>query len=105
MGLKKKTKSFNVIIERNGEFIPYDIMPYFVSTYNKTNPSDRPKTYEEFREFVDKEAKYMYWSRCEYEIILSSWPGERDKEKWDIYKQIMMNHDLVTEILMNVLKK
>ena len=102
---EKKIKAFYVIIEKHGRFKPYDVIPYFVSTYNERKPKDRPKTFEEFKKFVESWSRYMYWSRCEYEIILSDWPGQRNEEKWDIHRQIMMNHDLVTEILMSVLKK
>lgn len=102
---RQTIKSFYVIIERNGRFEPYDVIPYFVSTYNDRKPKERPKTFEEFKEFVKGWSMYMYWGRCEYEIILSDWPNERSKEKWDIHRQIMMNHNSVTRILMDVLKK
>lgn len=105
MEIRNSTKSFYVILERGNEFIPYDVIPYFVSTYNERKPKDRPKTYEEFKEFVRQWSMYMYCGRCEYEIILSDWPNERNKEKVDVHKQIMMNHDVVTQVLMNVLKK
>ena len=103
--MKEKIKSFYVIIESNGTFKPYDVIPYLVSVYNDRKPKDRPKTYEEFKEFVKSWSRYQWWARCEYEIILSDWPCQRKEEKWDIYTQLMMNHDLVTQILMNVLKK
>lgn len=43
---------------------------------------------------------YQWWSRCEYEIILVDWPCQKKSEKWDVYKQVMMNIDIITEILM-----
>ena len=47
---------------------------------------------------------YMYWSRCEYEIILLDWPNQKANKKIDVHWQIMNNIDLVTNILMeNVL--
>lgn len=102
---KEDIKSFYVIIERNGKFMPYDVIPYLVSCYNNAKPKDRPKTFEEFKEFVRKWSMYRWWARCEYEIIISNWPGQQNQEKWDIHGQLMMNHDLVTRLLMNVLKK
>lgn len=36
---------------------------------------------------------YYFWSKCEYEIILSPWAGQADDIKIDIYNQIMMNFD------------
>ena len=63
------------------------------------------KTFEEFKEFVKKESMYQWWSRCEYEIILQCWPGQDHSEKWDVYQQIMINLDLVTNILIQNLNE
>lgn len=78
---------------------PYDIMPYFISEYICTK--DKPKTTKEFKEFIKNKARYMFWARCEYEIIICGWPDTDVQEKWDIYNQIMMNIDIVTKILMD----
>ena len=105
--------SFNVIIYNiNGKrFEPYDVMPYFVDAYKnlkkkkwlqKVHPL--PKTFDDFKTFVEREAGYQFWSRCEYEIILGDWPPSGVEEKWDVYNQIMMNIDIVVEILMRNLK-
>lgn len=98
-------KSFNVIINdfNKGTFEPYDVIPYLMREYNKAE--HKPSTFDEFKDFVDKKAKYQWWARCEYEIILSDWPGQRHRSKVDVYHQVMMNIDVVTEILMeNVIK-
>ena len=89
-------KSFYVIINNfnKGTFEPYDVMPYLMTEYNKAK--NKPSTTEEFKKFVEKEAKYQWWSRCEYEIIISDWPGMEINDKWDIYRQLMMNIDIVT---------
>ena len=95
-------KAFNVICENNGRFISYNVMPYFVNRYNESR--QKPKTFEEFKDFVKQKSMYMYWGRCEYEIIISNWPGQTKSEKWDIHKQIMMNLDIVTKVLMKNVK-
>lgn len=120
-------KKFNVILYNfNGrKFVPYDVLPYFRNTYQErvkrhkelVKRSKRsknfdesvlndkynkvPVTFEEFKTFVKGEAMYQFWSRCEYEIILSDWPPSKPpvEEKWDVYDQIMMNLDIVAEIL------
>lgn len=100
----KKIVPFNVIIGNFNKktFEPYDIMPYLIDKYKDKKPKDKPKTFEEFKDFVDREAKYQWWSRCEYEILLYPWPNNKDDNgyKLDIYEQIMMNHDLIAELLM-----
>ena len=119
-------KEFNVIIWdiNSKKFKTYNIMPYLEECYKKEK--NKPKTFEEFKEFIKREAQYRWWSRCEYEIILSPWPyitspserydkkGEDDVEAWkehwkkhldecqkiDIYDQIMMNLDIITKLFM-----
>lgn len=101
-------KQFNVIFHdtNEGDFIKYDVIPYFVRCYKnkkKQKNKELPSTFEEFKKFVENESRYMFWSRCEYELILSSWPpikNEREK-KIDIHWQIMMNIDNITDIVMN----
>lgn len=89
--------SFNVIIEDNGKFVPYDVIPYLYDKYKEKSP--KPKTYEEMKEFVKSQSMYQWWARCEYEIIISDWPPSGKEEKWDVYKQIEMNLDLITRVL------
>lgn len=91
-------KKFNVIIEDNGQFKQYDIIPYLVERYKKEK--NKPKTKKEFKEFVDNWSKYQWWARCEYEIILMDWPGQSKAEKWDVYRQVLMNLDIITDIVM-----
>lgn len=103
-------KSFLVInYNFNGkEFEPYDIMPHLMREYDKLVKRNEegnsyhkvPETEDEFRDFVKREALHQWWSRCEYEIILKDWPSGTHEEKWDVYKQLMMNIDLVVETLM-----
>ena len=45
----------------------------------------------DFSEKLKREVMYYFWSKCEYEIILSPWTGRADDIKIDVYDQIMMN--------------
>ncbi len=93
-------KSFNVIWWdfNKKEPEPYDVMPYLVRCYNEAKT--KPETFDKFKKFIESESRYMYWARCQYEIIISDWPSQRYKDKWDIHKQIMMNIDIITNLLM-----
>lgn len=122
-------KQFNVInFNFNAKkFEAYDIIPYLVRKYNervdtcneleedlKKATSEHecnlytdslkywkvPVTFDEFKKFVQQESQYQFWSRCEYEIILVDWPCQKTEEKWDVYDQIMMNLDIITQIVM-----
>ena len=104
--MKRKIKSFNVINFdfNSNKFETYDVMPYLVGCYKNEKKDKRPVTFDEFKKFVESNSMYMYWSRCEYEVILSDWPSQKTNEKIDVHWQIMNNIDLVTNILMeNVL--
>ena len=97
-------KQFNVIIYNfnRKKFEPYDIMDFFVEEYKEEK--NKPTTFATFKEFIERKSMWMFWSRCEYEIILSDWPPSGVEEKWDIHRQIMMNIDIITEILMENVK-
>lgn len=85
----------------SSKFEKYDVMPYLVDCYNKVKGTKEcPKTFEEFKNFIEGKSMYQYWSRCEYEIILSDWPNNKKFRKIDVHYQIMMNIDIVTDILM-----
>lgn len=75
------------------KFEKYDIMERLIADYNyeKEKPTD-------FAKFVKSCALYRWWAKCEHEIILSDWPCQKTKEKWDIYTQVIMNFDLVVEV-------
>lgn len=133
---KKEPTPFYVLNEdRNTRtFEAYDVIPYLVREYEDIKPKGkRPKTFDEFRQFVECKSLYQYRARCEYEILLASWPfgsyrmhneikefistnpnidsiDDRikldniimsDMEKIDVHKQIMMNIDIVTKVLMD----
>ena len=96
----KNMKKFNVIIfEPNGKkFLSYDVMPYFMRCVEQDN--EKLTTFEECKKFIEAKSLYMYWSRCEYEVILSDWPNQKTHKKIDVHFQIMNNIDVVTNILM-----
>lgn len=103
--------TFNVIIYdvNRKRMESYDIIPYLKICYDaskkKRSYKKTPKTFEEFKQFILAEARYQWWARCEYEIILSDWPCQQDSEKWDVYKQVEMNIDVITEVFMKYIKE
>ena len=52
--------------------------------------------FESFAEKVKHSLMYYFWSKCEWEIILSDWPpSDKFKEKKiNVYDQIMLNWDI-----------
>lgn len=119
--------SFNF---NKGKIEPYDVIPYFKRIWEAMNTPDKNNLInkEKFKEWVIFEAKYQFWSRCQYEMVVGAWPfgsykmNERIKElkkndedtydnlvdaalsemaKIDIYEQLMMNIDILVEILID----
>lgn len=93
--------SFNVIVYNfnEGKFESYDIMPNLRRFYY--NEDEKPSNFEEFKNFIINKSMYHWAYRCEYEIILSDWPNQSHKEKWDIHRQVKMNIDTITELLID----
>lgn len=102
----EKKKFFVLVwdINRN-ELTSYDVLPYFRREFDELPKTKRPKTREEWTEFVKKWGRYMYWSRCEWEIIIVPWPNQDKSIKIDVWHQIENNLDLVVDLLMSEQKK
>lgn len=83
-------------------FKEYDIFPYLTDRYK--SEKEKLTSFEEFKQFIIDKSRYMWWARCEYEIILLDWPIQKTKEKWDIHKQVMMNIDVITKLFMKHIK-
>lgn len=91
------------------ELVAYDVLPYFRREYEGRKRSDRPKTLDEWRAFVEGRGRSRFWARCEYEFIVSSWPPFPDpdkakKYKVDAWQQLKPNLDIICEILMTEYK-
>lgn len=94
-------KSFNVLIwDFNGKNLTTtDVLPYFRDEYKRAKKNERPQTINEWKEFIKRWGMYRYWSRCEYEIIVSPWPTHGKSVKIDVWDQINSNIDIIAEIL------
>ena len=59
----------------------------------KALPEEKKK--EAFAKELKTLLMYYYWSKCEWEIIISHWPpSERTKDtKVDVYEQVVLNWD------------
>ena len=102
---KQIVKEFNVCIYdcNRKKFVTYDIIPYLLRVYNEKEK--KPTTFEELKTFVKDESMYQFWARCEYEISLVDWPCQELSKKIDVYEQIKMNLDTITNILINSIEE
>ena len=91
---------YNVLIQdfNSRKFVPYDIFPYLYRQYNEKE--QKPLTIQQYKDFILSEARYQWWARCEYEIIVSGWPNVNNHKKIDVYEQIALNIDAITTLFM-----
>jgi hypothetical protein len=122
---------WNVFNERNGKIFPINLFEYnyrFVEDLLKIKAKYKD-SYAEFANEVRQRLQYYYWSKSEYETVITSWPpyieseelhrinSEKEKRiqensnfyrtsvnltveyKIDIYTQVMLNWDRFIEYL------
>ena len=77
---------------------PYNVL-YDDIVYRIDEVIDKTGDYEQIKEKARIELMSMFWSRTEYEMIVSNWSGKDFKEKIDIWTQLYANLDLITEYL------
>lgn len=102
-------KAFNVIWWDFNKKEPeaYDIMPFLLNEYERKPRKHKPKITDRAAvvKFVRQYALYQWWGRCQYEIIIRNWPTQDLSVKWDIYKQIEMNLDIIVDIFIKNIKE
>lgn len=61
------------------------------------------KTIEDFSKELKRICMYYFWSKCEYEIILTCWPtwDKFREEKIDVYSQLNLNWDKFVNYIWN----
>ena len=94
MAKKVTIPSYNVWIWgfNHDSLEPYDVVPRFVESIKQyIKPKNLPKTKEALDEILESDARYYFWSKCEYEMIIHGWPKQNNNQKVDVYKQLMLN--------------
>ena len=98
-----KQKEFNVLImDFNSKKIgPYNVLPYFRRVWEKKKfyygdkfEKIEVNTKETLKEWIEKESRYQFWARCEYEFLIAKWPFGGWKLTEDMEKFIATNPDL-----------
>lgn len=75
--------------------IKYNIFKHYSFYESLKSHIKNFKNKEDFSEWLRKNTMYYFWSKCEYEIILTCFPewDRFKKEKIDIYNQLQLNWD------------
>lgn len=67
--------------------------------YDVDKVIDDTGDYEQIKAEVRISLMHRFWSRSEYEVIVSNWTGYDFEQKIDIWYQLYANLDLITEYL------
>lgn len=60
----------------------------------------RAIAFEAYEQILDRNCMYYYWSKCEWEIIVSAWPPrDGSDKKIDVYSQLKANWDKFKNIV------
>ena len=65
------------------EIKPYNIFNHWKFAEDVEKLMQEPLTKEQFAEKLRRELQYYFWSKCEHEIVLTSWPPYIDKKELD----------------------
>ena len=79
------------------KIIKWNIFNHVTFTKEMNEIKKKTSTKEEFAEKLDHMMRYYFWSKCEYEVIISPWVGRADDVKIDIYDQIHMNWNVFVD--------
>lgn len=119
---KPRELVWNVIAENNNKVEVYNILSH---PSLKNTIKESAKKYTKFREFADSirsTLMYLTWSKCEWEIVVTSWPTfveneeldkmvkerEEHKEKWgkstvrsSVNLSVEKKIDVFTQVMLN----
>ena len=94
MAKKAAIPSYNVWIWgfNTDSLESYDVVPRFVESIKQyIKPKNLPKTKEALDEILESDARYYFWSKCEYEMIIHGWPKQKNNYKASVYQQLRLN--------------
>lgn len=79
----------NVFIERNDKIEIHNIFDH-VRFMNDLVQIKKYTTFEKFEKEVDLSLMYYYWSKCEWEVVVTSFPPYIDNEELE---KLIREHD------------
>ena len=96
--IKKKIDvlEYKVYIDNNHEIREYNIFnhPYLKEKLCEFSYRYRKdQNLEQFISDFDSILRYCFWSKCEWEIVLTSWPPYIELNEFDRVREEIANHD------------
>ncbi len=101
----KELQWFVFMDNRNSKTIePFNVFRHRSFREDCVKAVKESENISEFKNRVCREIKYYFWAKCEFEIILSSWPNASYDVKVDISDQLLMNIDRFADYVWNTIK-
>lgn len=77
----------------NKKIIKYNIFNHYGFCQDLKDIIKKTKNKDKFSEKIKRSAMYYFWSKCEYEILITTWFERKDfkNEKIDVYDQLQLN--------------
>lgn len=67
----------------------------FIKLFKKRYKNKEQRTVENFKSELKNQLMYRFWSKCEWEVIITAWPPDaKVSVKVDVYEQILNNFDV-----------
>ena len=96
------------MVEWNAYYYDYNadkIEPFNVFDHGRfyddcqKNARKNSKDFDAFCDQLRKDVMYYFWSKCEWELVLSPWTTQSEKAaiKIDVYDQVDLNWDIFCE--------
>ena len=105
--MKKVELKWNVLMHdfNSDKIVYYNVLndEYLIDSLKKSIKKGEVVSYTDVKDFLSGKFKARYWSRAEYEILVSGLI-KSEPEKIDIWYQLEMNIDNITEYMINKLK-
>ena len=90
-----------------GRIVRYNVLEYsewLISSIKRAIKKKEVVDYNSLKEFISRKLKARYWSRAEYEIMVSGLITKKEPQKIDVWYQIEMNIDSFVEYINDKLK-
>jgi len=86
----------------NNKIEYYDVMGPLLREFKRYQKHKKlfipsPYPYEAIFSFIIDYSQRTWWGRCQYEVIVQSWPSGNGNHKLDIHEQVMMNIHVITK--------
>lgn len=93
---------FNVLLYdiNKNKVVHYDVLPYFIDCWNdkfhkeEKKEIKKTKSKDLLKEYIINMSRYMYWTRCQYEILIARWPFGSKRIKDDMTEFLKKDVDL-----------